>query len=353
MEEFGWKHIDFVKLDAEGEEENILLGGHGFLRELSPLIMFEIKHGEKVNLSLIERFASLNYNTYRYVHSLGFLVPFKTDEMLDSYELNLFSCKEDTANRLEERGALVTAESLKEPKEPVPRDDWRSLFASMPYYTRLYGEEISEDVFTAGMERDAYIEALRLFSSAQSKKQAPVNRYQALCGAASLLSHIANATNATITRLCSLARILGAAGFRGQEVSMLRRILETLNAQPSVRLDEPFLPACPRFDHVDPGADHMMKWFAAQVIEQLETQKAFSSFYSGDSGLNNLEFLSRTGFMSEAMERRLNLIKMRFGNYRKERQLKGPGNRSKIKIGRNNPCPCGSGKRYKRCCGAN
>ncbi|WP_211102607.1 SEC-C metal-binding domain-containing protein [Nitrospirillum bahiense] len=23
------------------------------------------------------------------------------------------------------------------------------------------------------------------------------------------------------------------------------------------------------------------------------------------------------------------------------------------KVGRNNPCPCGSGKKYKRCCGAN
>ena len=23
-----------------------------------------------------------------------------------------------------------------------------------------------------------------------------------------------------------------------------------------------------------------------------------------------------------------------------------------VKIGRNSPCPCGSGKRYKRCCGA-
>ena len=24
-----------------------------------------------------------------------------------------------------------------------------------------------------------------------------------------------------------------------------------------------------------------------------------------------------------------------------------------VKVGRNEPCPCGSGKKYKRCCGAN
>ncbi|WP_420337192.1 SEC-C metal-binding domain-containing protein [Roseibium sp.] len=25
----------------------------------------------------------------------------------------------------------------------------------------------------------------------------------------------------------------------------------------------------------------------------------------------------------------------------------------KTKVGRNDPCPCGSGKKYKRCCGLN
>ena len=27
--------------------------------------------------------------------------------------------------------------------------------------------------------------------------------------------------------------------------------------------------------------------------------------------------------------------------------------RSGAKVGRNDPCPCGSGKKYKKCCGAN
>ena len=28
------------------------------------------------------------------------------------------------------------------------------------------------------------------------------------------------------------------------------------------------------------------------------------------------------------------------------------GPRVAVKIGRNDPCPCGSGRKYKRCCGA-
>jgi uncharacterized protein YecA (UPF0149 family) len=26
--------------------------------------------------------------------------------------------------------------------------------------------------------------------------------------------------------------------------------------------------------------------------------------------------------------------------------------RQSVKVGRNDPCPCGSGKKYKKCCGA-
>ncbi|MBU4302494.1 MAG: SEC-C domain-containing protein, partial [Actinobacteria bacterium] len=30
-----------------------------------------------------------------------------------------------------------------------------------------------------------------------------------------------------------------------------------------------------------------------------------------------------------------------------------PVQRHKDKVGRNDPCPCGSGKKHKKCCGAN
>ena len=37
----------------------------------------------------------------------------------------------------------------------------------------------------------------------------------------------------------------------------------------------------------------------------------------------------------------------RFGNFIERKLVK------KKKVGRNDPCPCGSGKKYKKCCGAN
>ncbi|NOZ37744.1 MAG: FkbM family methyltransferase [Gammaproteobacteria bacterium] len=53
-DEYQWGDIDFMKLNVEGEECNILRGGAKTLSSLSPLIMFELKHGESINLPLIE-----------------------------------------------------------------------------------------------------------------------------------------------------------------------------------------------------------------------------------------------------------------------------------------------------------
>ena len=41
------------------------------------------------------------------------------------------------------------------------------------------------------------------------------------------------------------------------------------------------------------------------------------------------------------------------GTNKDESTKKGPYRRKNAKIGRNAPCPCGSGKKYKKCCGRN
>jgi uncharacterized protein YecA (UPF0149 family) len=35
-----------------------------------------------------------------------------------------------------------------------------------------------------------------------------------------------------------------------------------------------------------------------------------------------------------------------------DRERLAPIRRDAPKVGRNDPCPCGSGKKYKKCCGA-
>lgn len=104
-----WDGIDFVKLDAEGEEERIVAGGAGFFAAHSPLVMFEIRHGGRLNLALVERLAAAGYAPYRLLPGDNVLAPWDPAAPLGPFQLNLFACKPDRAAVLERSGALTKA----------------------------------------------------------------------------------------------------------------------------------------------------------------------------------------------------------------------------------------------------
>ena len=74
--ELSVKNVKFIKLDAEGEEGNILLGGDLFLKNSSPLIMFELKHLDQINTPLVQQFNDIGYQLYRLIPGLNVLAPF-------------------------------------------------------------------------------------------------------------------------------------------------------------------------------------------------------------------------------------------------------------------------------------
>ena len=53
-------------------------------------------------------------------------------------------------------------------------------------------------------------------------------------------------------------------------------------------------------------------------------------------------------FFKERYTRMKNIRKLNLGM---ESELNSNNDCSSIKVGRNEPCPCGSGKKYKKCCG--
>jgi FkbM family methyltransferase len=80
----GWDTIDFVKIDAEGEEERIVAGAHSFLDRHSPLVLFEIKTGFEINKNLRSAFRRLGYRVYRQLVGYPVLVPDEPGQPLAS-----------------------------------------------------------------------------------------------------------------------------------------------------------------------------------------------------------------------------------------------------------------------------
>ena len=66
--------IDLIKLDAEGAELSIVDGAKQTISTMSPLIMFELKADNKVNLPLIRKFEEFGYKSYSLIPELPVLI---------------------------------------------------------------------------------------------------------------------------------------------------------------------------------------------------------------------------------------------------------------------------------------
>ena len=319
LQRYDWRDIALVKIDAEGEETHIIEGGRNFLARLSPLILYEVKAGPDLHLELVGKFAECGYGSFRLVPGLDVLVPFDASSVPDGYLLNLFCCKDDTAERLVERGLLVSSAALDAPgaaqifelffREHAERYGWRQKLVAMPYGAAL------ADVWETAQSSDdarAVNEALARFAISQDTSLDAFTRFSALESSLQLLQSLCD-ERPHFLRLASLARVAHDHGSRAVAVSALSRLVDTIAKENRVNTGEPFLVPGERFESIAPGED-IGKWALAAILEELERLSSYSSFYTGNSARSRLDWIASLGFASAEMSRRLQLLQMRFPN---------------------------------------
>ena len=314
---YGWRDIDLVKVDAEGEESNIIKGGEKFLAELSPLVQYEIKVGHGLHMELAQEFAARGYESYRLVPGLGFLVPFDHDAKPDEYLLNLFCCKRDRAEQLAAQGLLADARGRRPAQRTEGRTSekllkgraygWRHTIAKLPYGIRLAA--LWEKTMAAG-DHGEVDQALSLYAVSRDASLPPAQRFAALEASFGLLKSLCERQPSHL-RLASLARVARDYGERSLAVDALDQLSDAISQSNRVDLNEPFLAPGKRFDTLVPG-DAPGNWVLAGVLEELERLAAYSSFYTGVSARPRLEAIRALGFASAEMERRLSLLQKRF-----------------------------------------
>ena len=293
----GWAAPDFIKIDAEGEEERILAGGKNFFVRHSPLVMLEIQAGERVNEALRLELPRMGYGLYRLLPDSPLLVPVAASDALDAYELNLFAAKDDRAAALARAGWLVegTAEW-----KPAANTDPLALLKAQPFASSF------ALLFTDRMPRDRpYQDCLAAYSDWLSPAISPARRWAALDFAFRTLRTLAP----TPARLSTLARIALESGNRAAGVEALASLIDTVRLG-RVDFTEPFWPALPRYDAIAPG-ERIGDWFFAAAVEALERNRGHSSTFSGMTPF--LEWLCRQPFASNEMERRRTLVLARAG----------------------------------------
>jgi FkbM family methyltransferase len=314
-EAHGWRDIAFVKLDAEGEEVNILRGGSRFLAEESPLIQYEIRAGVDLNLTLVRHFERLGYASYRLVPGLDVLVPFDQDRDLDRYTLNLFCCKPDRAAQLAEAGFLVDAEFAKLTADAeihaalagLRRDQgsaWLTAMTELPH-GRVCAE-VWQRALAAGL--DGELESGLAFYALSRRADLPAKlRFAALgLGFTSLMS--SSQAQPRPSRLASLARVAVDYGSRAAAITALNQLCTEVVAAGPLDADEPFLAPYERFDAIVPK-DSLKKWLAAASLEALEKYNAYSSIFTGPAAWKRLDLIHKLGYGGKEMNRRWSMVK--------------------------------------------
>ena len=287
-----WPPVDFVKIDAEGEEERIINGGRSFFAAHSPLVMFEIRAGNTVNENLRTMFSAMGYKIFRQLAGNAILVPFDATQPFDAYELNLFAAKPDRALAIAQQGLLV---------DPVP--EWfpepHDQSEAITFWRRqIFASRLTQPNDSASFGDSDYQNALTGYAIWRDKDQTIALRCAALAFA---LRNVRAACTRALTaeRASTWARIAWEWGARGESVAALARLLQQLTG--STRLKEPFWPAAARFDDISPD-DQLLEWFAAAAAEQYERTFSFSSLFSGSSP--RLAWLCNGRFASAEIERR-------------------------------------------------
>lgn len=307
-DEQGWGDLALLKLDAEGEEGRILDGGRRLLARRSPLVLFELKHGDAVNLPLLAQLAGLGYQAFRLAPGPCVLVPLPPGAHPDPYWLNAFACKPDRARALEAAGLLAASVP---PAPHATGERFAGHLAGLAYARRLFPHLQGFDgALSPGAA--AHRRALELEGLARRAELGAGPRYACLQAALEGLA-AAPPGEEPVARLQTLARLASAAGLRAAAVELLQTLLAQLVSGEDLRLDEPFLPACARFEEIDPG-DRLADWLLAAVLEERERLAAFSSFYARTpQTLEGLAAIERLGFGSEEMARRLRLVRTALG----------------------------------------
>jgi FkbM family methyltransferase len=304
--------ISFVKIDAEGEEKQVLEGGNVFFTNYSPLIMLEIKDADRVNLHLIDQLGIMGYSPYRLVPGLNLLVPFGDEDDAGSFQLNLLFCKPDKLEELKDRKLLIAPSSQEETCAQAADtvNAFQRLVQDLPYYGQFKGLWSSEGA-SALPGGGKYLDGLNQYALSRATPASREQSYGSLAMADVKVTE-AYQLYATLPRAISLVRIKYELGYQSDAATILKWMVDRIDAMSTTDLQEPFIPVASRYEAIDP-AGRMLEWVKSSILEQWEYIHSFTSFSDGVELPGSLEKLIELGYCGAEIERRYQLKKLQTG----------------------------------------
>jgi FkbM family methyltransferase len=304
----GGAAIDFVKVDAEGEEANILIGGKRFFSEQSPVVMFEMRHGAVVNEGIWNQFVSYGYGIYRLVPGLNVLVPVDPATSFDKFLLNLFAVKPDRAAELSEQGLLSPDAGFSDTQPP--RVQWTDAFRVFPYSELVMPQweaSIREATTTTELE---HAWAMNMYLSAMEPSRNAGHRVALLSRCAATWERLLVQRPDQLSFALCLSRALADLGRRSLALTVMEQVLDAMREPPGEAFTLPFLPPLSSYDRKPIVSGRYQDWLQAAILEPIEAWRYFSSFFASGA-IERIEPLLVNPSFSLEFRRRYALLALR------------------------------------------
>lgn len=296
LEKYQWQHLEFIKLDAEGEELNIIKQAQRTLSVCSPLIMFELKHGAHINTHLISAFQQYGYRPYHLIPGLNILAPFNPAAPVDGFLLNQFCCKDETAQKLASEGFL--AKELK-PQSPDPGVSITGFLSQFDFAKLLPTGNPMDNA----SQRD-YQSAMAAYAGSRNPQFTSEQRLAHLAYAFEIVKKMLNAGESRIERLSTLARICFDYGQRSIGLQILEYLIQRfVQKREPFSIGQEFVPPGTEFEAVNPQG-RLGDWLCAACIDQYIRKHAFSFYFSTNDTVPLFAELKRLNFQHPDMLKR-------------------------------------------------
>jgi len=299
--------VDFLKLDAEGEEIRILEGATHFFARHDPLVMFELRHSTGVNHGLLDGFRHRGFGLYRLLPGLGVLVPLDPEGEGEPFLLNVFACRPARAESLRQAGLLVPEPAALPASEDESAADVLARWAGhSPWARALWRRGVPDG---AGVWGAIYVQGLADLLRGEDPARPLAQRWAYLKRALESLGLVVG-IEPRPGRQFALTRAALACGSRKLANDCLWGLGESVDV--GAWVEEPFLPPVMRLDALNPAGGTFADVFAAMRDESLVESGAFSVYFSAKKLLPVLRRLAGNPLRSAEARRRVDVARQVF-----------------------------------------
>lgn len=299
--------IDFIKLNVNGKEANVISGGQDSLAQTSPIVLFCIGQGNSLNQEAIQALQDLGYAMYRYLPGPKVLVPFDPQTEPDPSLLKLVAVKPDNSSKLQEMDLLAPRSGSDNASVPEPKPStWQGFLSELPW---TKGMQSTWEKHAHKPEHSTYLQALNCLCAAQLP-QTPAEHKPALYHtAANMLADIVTQDPSNGSAGLTLARAMYGLDLRSKAL----QAVPTLQKGREIRFNLPFLPPLEKLDH-KPMHSQVQNWIMACCLESLIAVRHFSGYFTGQQDQEIMKILHKNPEHSVESERRLALLRLRNDN---------------------------------------